>query len=373
VTQPSVSPLDELLEDALEQLAQGHSVEDVLRRRPEARPLELTLRLAQAMRQAAPQPLPQAQVARLEQRWRAAPPAARRAPLWAGMSRAAAVVVAALAIALAGTTGTVAASASSMPNDTLYPVKRAWELLVAFIASLFQRADDVWLHLATVRYEELLYLLGQQIADEGALEDVNVALMQARLVADEQTAPLVERLAERVRATVLAETRWRSTPAYAEALTILQALPTPEPAVPLPAATSTPTPTQMPSETPTPRPSETPTLTPTQMPSETPTPRPSATSRFPATATRTPEPTATHTPAPAVRQSATPTLTLTPLPLPGTMRPSQTPVPTSTPIVLGGATATPNPNDPVSPFIRLTLEPIYMTQTAEAAAQTQEP
>jgi hypothetical protein len=73
-----------------------------------------------------------------------------------------------------------------------------------------------------------------------------------------------------------------------------------------------------------------------------------------------------------LRQTATPTLTFTPLPLPGTVRSSPTSAPTSTPIILEGATLTPNPNDPLSPFIRPTLESIYLTQTAEAA-QTEEP
>jgi hypothetical protein len=361
---------EKLLAECLDMLAQGNSLADVLRQYPAARPLEKQLKLVMALQGLRPSAMPQATVNRLEARlqsqWKKAP--LKPVSWWAGMNRAAAVILLVIVVALAGTGGTVAASANSQPNEPLYAVKRAWEQFILLLAQLFGRADDVWVHLATIRYEELRELLGEAVALETPIENFNAALRQAQSIADLQSLPTLNSLQQVARTTLVNHPRLLASPRYSELLATL-GQPLPEitlPATPVVEVSATPTFTATPSATHTPTATRTLTFTPTA--TQTPLP----TSRFAATATRTPlAPSETPREANAI-VSPTPTLTLTPLGFLGQTRTPQPSRPSATPFLIFGTEVTATPSSGEVPFMRETLEAVRMTQTAEAAT-TEEP
>ncbi len=364
---------EKLLADCLDLLAQGKALSDVMRQYPAARPLEKQLKLGVALQGLRPRALPQANVTRMETRLKSQWKKSRVQPVsfWAGMNRAAAVAVFVLVVALAGTGGTVAASAHSLPDQPLYVVKRAWEQFILLLAQLFGRADDVWVHLATIRYEELRDLLGDVVSLEEPLAHFNAALWQARAIADVQSMPTLNALEQSARTTLVNHPRLLASPAYTELLTALGEAMTPDvtPDVPTVRATATLTATFIPTVTPTVSPTF------TANPTETSTPTALPTSRFAATATRTLQP---PSETPRVEASPTlpptPTLTLTPLSFLGQTRTPQPAIRSSaTPFLLMGTNSTATlVTNGEPPFPRETLEAVRMTQTAEAAA-TEEP
>ena len=131
---PIADRFENTLDECLERLLQGESVEQVLARYPkQAAELEPLLRVAANARKASaidPRPEFKARVryqvqSSLQTNKQKAQP--KRPPLSAWVPRWALVMAAVfLVIVLAGTR-TVAASTSSMPGDTLFPVKQATE------------------------------------------------------------------------------------------------------------------------------------------------------------------------------------------------------------------------------------------------------
>lgn len=362
-----------------ELLEEGRSLADVLARHPEALELHAELQTALLARRLTALPgMSAAGVARQEARLKQASgphqrPSARPFPLWQFAGKWAAALLIAVLLALGAGGGAVAASANSQPGDTLYGVKRAWEDVIVLVATLLGRADEVWLHLAQVRFEEMYRLAAADRLTPAVMDEFALALRQLIRVTDASStpatlaflqnaqqampaipdAPLTASSRERILG--LLQPRWND----AGQLTLEETTPAP---------TTTPT-VLPPTATGTFAPTSTATLTATTSATATatrslPTAAPSAT----ATPTRTPTPTLTLTP--TSTPSAAPTLTLTPLTLPGQ------------PI-----TAVPGGGNPVNPAaspsgeIRATAEPpsvpdlrqratqasVYATQTAIAA------
>ncbi len=283
-----------------------------------------------------------------------------------GRLAAAALIVAVLAF---GGGGLVSASASSLPGDPLYGLKRLWEAIILALSPLTGPLDDLWLSVAEVRLDEVEALAAADRLTPEALNDLYRAVAQAVLYAD---------AASQARALqVLAEAREdlsRAAPPPGGE-TVHRALldwiaPQVESGQLIPPAGIEPPqnvpPTITPTETLTPVPTatDTPTITPT----ETLTPVPTATDTPTATLTRTPTPSRTPTPTPTATYTPTPTptatFTWTPLPLPQrtpdgsrpTLTPSLAGQPISTPIVI--------PTWDATLRVRETERALQMTQTA---------
>lgn len=383
--------LSSILETCLEAIQSGRATfQECLDRYPaEAPQIQRELRMAvMAARLKAAAVMPDASVNRLEARLRTqfkqqikpvtlkTRPVRRRLPVFAGKWAAAFMIAFLLALGAGG--GAVAASANSLPGETLYSVKRAWESFVVLVATLIGRADDVWLHLAQVRFEELMKLAEKGGLSNRVLEEFSNTLEETIQAADEATTPdLVVFMMNAESQLQLALPSVEPLPGYDRMVSLLKPLfddsgrlqvrsvvtittpepPSATPVLPNPSATATLTPTFTPTAT------YTPTATATDLPTNTPQ-QPTATSRFPATATRTPSPVPSETA--SATPTNTPTMTWTPLPLPGGTRIVPTPVPEQTqsstiiqitPVVTDGG-------DPIR--IRETQGAVYATQTAIA-------
>ncbi len=278
----------------------------------------------------------------------------------------------ALLIAFGGGTTTVAASANSQPGDVFYGVKRAWENVIVYLATLVGRADEVWLHLAQVRFDEMQTLAAKGNLEPDMLDEVYGAVQRAIVFADSDTTPLLvvfmmsagSELQIIPQDTLIAAHYDRVSailePHFDPSGRLVLLDKTDMPDVPpvqtiAASATAEPTLTQMP------------TLLPSATPTETPGVFASATFDASATPTRTPTDTPTSTA--TVTASFTPTLTWTPLPLPaGTLV-------TATPLVVV-ATMTQSLSSPrLTPTgallypIRPTQLAVYMTQTAIASGE----
>lgn len=297
-----------------------------------------------------------------------------RLPL--GLSRLAAVILVALLLAVGSGGGLVAASANTVPGDTLYSVKRAWESLMLLLAQLLGQGDDARSRVAYARLMESQVLDERGHLSQNALVDLYRAIYELSLHrnADNNGAILLFM-------RQLQETLQQMTPA-ADAQPVYTDL------VDLAAATvdtgvvqipDSPLPPSLSGETPalataTPAAESTPLVVPTQtlevsatqtlVPTITQTPSATftVTPRIPATATKTPTVTPSITPSPTL--TLTPSATWTPLPLPG--------LPTNS-----GAQPTPaqefipseTPRPPVfdlTPRPRETQQSVYLTQTALA-------
>jgi hypothetical protein len=157
-------PFRDIFEECLELvLVKGETVEECLRRYPEhARELKSLLETATAAKKAmAVQPSPEFRE-RARQQFYAAlrqmPAPKKRAGFsWGGQPRWATVVVVVLAILLLSS-GTVAAASGSMPDQPLYPVKRASEQVrLALTFSPLHKAE-LYAGLADRRVLEIVYL-----------------------------------------------------------------------------------------------------------------------------------------------------------------------------------------------------------------------
>lgn len=305
----------------------------------------------------------------------------RRLPL--GLSRLAAVVLVALLLAFGGGGGLVAASANTVPGDTLYSVKRLWEALMLALAQLLGQGNDARAQLARTRLFEVEALDAQGGLSQEALIELHRAIYELTLHhnADNQGAILafMTQLRDTLSAlkpapaaqgvyddlTSLAITSVQNgipqVPSNALPDSVLQSTatftptisPTPEPSSTL-TATMTPTSTIPPPSTETPTITLTPSITPTETP------------RIPATATRTPSP--TPSPTLSATPSPTPTATWTRIPLPG-----QTPIggisTTQPPERIPSDTPIPLPSYAATERVRETQQSVYMTQTAEVEQQ----
>jgi hypothetical protein len=293
-----------------------------------------------------------------------------------GISRLAAAIAVFFILALGSGAGLVAASADDLPGEPLYGVKRLWESIVLAFAPVSGQPEDLWLHIANTRLDEVTALSAQGRLSQNELVDWYGATYHASQYEGDASA-----LIAYFNKAYLAFTNRVTVPKGSEALyqDMLDAV---SPAhiqngsvIPLtseqPPSLSGLPPAIVPSAIPptavstdTPAPSDTPTLTPTYTatPTDTATATNTSTPRIPVTATRTP----TFTPSPTFTPTYTPspTMTWTPLPLPGYIPPitsaeTQVPpgfVPTLPPAIV--------PTLDTTERVRATEQSVFMTQTA---------
>ena len=212
--------------------------------------------------------------------------------------------------------GTVYASSSSLPGETLYGVKVAWEQVIVLISSFFNNQDEVWLQLAQTRANEILALHESGRLTDEMLDTFYTTAENAILYASDDTEQDYIKLVDDLRpvfseAILLSTSETRrfrilrilSPKLNAKGQLLLpdgeDLLPQPEDSVratptlePSTTVTATATSTSTATITPTPTMTDEPTLTRTPTPSRTPTLVPSVTP----TLTQTSQPTATWTP-----------------------------------------------------------------------------
>lgn len=297
-------------------------------------------------------------------------------------SKLAAMVAIVFLLTIGAGGGAVAASANSLPGDPLYGLKRLWEAIILALSGLFNNADDIWLHLAETRLKEAEDLAENGLLYRDVLVDLYNATEQAMTLADVQTAPLVvvflhdaEQRLENLPTTAATE------PVRAELLLLVMPGADGRPRIPALNApevetkpvtftpTATPTPTLTLTATPTQTASVTASATMTPSSTATLTPSSTATSRVPATATRTP--TLTASPTPTITPSITPSATWTALPLP--VMPTSVPNDSDEDDDDGSPAVTRvPPTSEATERFRETQAAVYATQTAQAAAETEE-
>lgn len=379
--------LDLILDECLEQVLSGErTIADCLTQYPAyADELKPVLQVAVLTSRLKRPQMDAAAVQALEMRLRGTRLAqqrpARRAFL-APLGRLAAMLGLVFLLTLGAGGGAVAASASSLPGDPLYGLKRWWESVVLAVAALIDGwQDDVWLHLAQTRLDEAEALAARGLMNRDILLDVYTAAEQTIALADAATAPQIAAfLADAGTRLQNLPTTAATEPVRAQLLTLVLSdhgprLPllviSPAPPTPTATGTFTETATLRPTLTPlaswTPTPLESPTLTPSATPTLPPTFTP--TSRVPATATRTPE--ASDTPTALPTASPTPTATWTPLPLPELPPTDWNPPPTARPGTQSSATPVP-PTVEATIRYRDTQAAVYATQTAQALVATEE-
>ena len=152
----------EVLNEALERLAQGATVEECLASYPqEAGELEPLLRMAQAMAVAVPGPRPQARaevLSRLTEAWEERR-TRRQSRLFflppLPVFRPLAVALTAVMVLVLGGWGTTSAAANSVPGDLLYPVKTARERLILAVSPSSSQKAKIHARLAAERSREM--------------------------------------------------------------------------------------------------------------------------------------------------------------------------------------------------------------------------
>ncbi len=153
---------DDMLDICLDRIVRGDTIEQCLESYPEqAAELEPLLRAALATVRASSSIEPRPEFQRLakhqllstieEKRKKLT---VHRKTLWSWQRRWAVALVAVLVILLAGV-GTVSASASSLPGDTLYPVKTAAENVQGFFTFGSEAKANFYMSLAQRRLNEL--------------------------------------------------------------------------------------------------------------------------------------------------------------------------------------------------------------------------
>ena len=166
------SELENILDECLERLAKGETVEQCLQRYPEqAAQLEPLLQTAQAVRKASAI-LPRSEFkARARYEFRSALQATatrRRLPLF-GLRPRWAMALMIIAIALVAGGGTAAAANNSMPDSPLYPVKLATEQVRLALTPSDMGKARLCTALADRRVAEIIYM-----ASRGDAEQVEV-------------------------------------------------------------------------------------------------------------------------------------------------------------------------------------------------------
>ncbi len=370
-----MTDFDTLLTDCLDAVTSGRlTIAECLERYPDfADELKPALQVGLLTARLKKPEMSAEAVSTLETRLRAAMEAPSSPPLRLihlppALGRLAAAVLIAAALAFGGG-GLVSASASSLPGDPLYGLKRLWEAIILALSPLTGSLDDLWLSVVEIRLDEVEALAAADRLTPEALDDLYRAMAQAILHADADSQARALR--------VLAETRVslsRAAPPPGGE-TVHQALldwivPQVESGQLLPLADVEPPQNIPPTATPTgmltavPTATDTPTLTPT----DTLTPMPTATDTPTATFTRTPTPsrTPTLTPTATFTPTATPTPTLTWTPLPLPERPTDDSAPTAAPSPADQSISTPIviPTWDATLRVRATEHAIQMTQTA---------
>lgn len=199
-------PFRDIFEECLELvLDRGETLEECLRRYPEhARELKSLLETAMATRKAvAVQPSPEFRE-RARQQFYAAlrqmPAQKKRAGFsWGRQPQWATVVAVVLAVLLVSS-GTVAAASSSMPDQPLYPVKRATEQARLALTPSPLRKAELYARLADRRVVEIVYLAGKsepeqvqrttQSLDEHLARIADLATTHKMTMAGEARAPM---------------------------------------------------------------------------------------------------------------------------------------------------------------------------------------
>ena len=176
-----VEPFENILNESLERLRQGESVEQCLARYPQqAAELAPLLRVAADFQKAssAVKPRPEFKAraryelqSQLHAKERKTEPKKTSFIHW--MPRWAVAVASVILIFLIAGTGTVAASTSSMPDDTLYPVKLAAEQVRLGLTRGDIKKARVNVRLADRRVKEIIYL-----ARSGDSRRLNKALLR---------------------------------------------------------------------------------------------------------------------------------------------------------------------------------------------------
>ena len=163
---------ENILEECLQRLRHGESLEQCLARYPErAAELEPLLRVAMASRKAssdvAPRPEFRART-RYQIQSQLHDKEPKKASLVGWMPRWAVVVASVVLVFLLAGTGTVAASRTSMPDNTLYPVKLATERVQLRLSRGDISKARVNVRLADRRVKEIVYLAKK--GDSGRLD-----------------------------------------------------------------------------------------------------------------------------------------------------------------------------------------------------------
>ncbi len=356
-----MTELPDILDICLNAVLSGQaSIEDCLQQYPEyANELKAELQIALLTTRLKPPSLSQKQVAAIEARLISP---SSRLFVFPQISKTAAAVVLFFFLLMGGTGGTIAASANTVPGDTLYGVKRFWESIVLLIATLTNQADDVWIHLAQTRLGE-----AKTLAQTGKLAPEHLQELQHAIenaMSHNGDSPELDHLLQTTYHTLSTDPMFIQVEG---SMLIIQQIQQIEP---LPTVEQLPPPTVEQHEmviTETPTVTQTWTFTPTM--TWTLTPTPTATSRIPPTPTRTPtaSPTVTHTPTPVL--SSTPTRTPLPSVTPVTLTPTMpTPQGNGTPptLIPGRViTSTPSPVATWYPWFQATFDACQLTRTVD--------
>jgi hypothetical protein len=366
--------LDECLRDVLRG---ARTIEQCLERYPEyAADLKPALQIGLLTSRLKSPEMPSISVDRLENRLRermtsnAKPKIVRLR--FAPFAKLAAMIAIVFFVALGSGAGAVAASSNAVPGDWLYGLKRLWEAIVLALTPLTGQVDDLWLHMADRRLDEVEELSQRGQLTDSALLELYMAMAQAITLADAETEPeLMVYLSEAQATLVRIQPPLQDEALYRDIMrltapTIRDDGSLEAPSVSPPSLSFTPTSTltataaRTATATPTERREMLPTLPVTAM--ETVTATHTSTPRVPPTATRTPTP--TSSPTASITPSPTPTATWTPLPLP--TLPGSTPIvwPTARSSSGGQEQPTNTPDIQATVRLRETEMSVYLTQTA---------
>jgi hypothetical protein len=324
--QPELSQ-EEILEQAIEQLSAGESLDAILISSGSAaewlKPMLVVAAGVRGLRESVSVPPAEASLAAfLAQAERIAPaPAVAPAPRpwWERLAEglrlpaggfprlaitAAATLLAALALTLSSAffLGTDSAAAQNvLPGQPLYPIKRLGEEMILRAPQSGESRDAITSKFETRRRDEVQTLQDQQIQARvefrGEVEDLSsgqVVISGITLIITDDTQ-IDGTLADGARVFLVARTVHDGPP-------IAQRIVVVGPAPPTPTPSPTATPTWTPSATPTPTATATPTSTPTQEPTST--PEPTATQTL--TPTNTPDRSASDTLKPSTEETSEP-------------------------------------------------------------------
>jgi hypothetical protein len=389
---PFSSELDNIVEECLDAILRGETtLADCLRRYPEhTAELKPLLQIGLLTARLKSPTMSAASIQALDQRLRAqmqngkSPHTQSKIIMWQAFVRIAAALLIVALLVFGSSAGLVSASSATLPGDTLYPVKRAWESARVAAASVVGQQDDVWLDIAQTRWDEVTRLDEQGRLNETAFVDLYSATAQAIRTADPVTMPEVivytqevhqtmDNIAPQVITLPIYNDVWVMTTLKSDGTLSIPSETPPSQSAPI-VSTPESTPTlELPVEVTvevTDEATEEVTVEVTEEATDE-VVLGTSTPRFPPTATRTPTP--------------TPTVTYTPSPPLPTSTPSLTPPPivgltVIAPVTLPpNVTATPVPETPILPTgnatarIRDTQQAVYMTQTAIATQLTPVP
>jgi hypothetical protein len=300
--------------------------------------------------------------------------------MFVSFSRLAAVLAIAFLLAFGSGAGLVVASANTVPGDALYGIKRLWEAIILLFSPLTGQYDDLLLHLAETRLDEVERLANAGQLTPDALAWLYEATARAARAADVETAPKVLAFLNKSRLSLARiQPPPNAQPVFQDVLRLFSGdrlnpppddMPPSRSGRPLPTDIATPTATLTSTLTPTA------TLTPTSTQTATPTATPTHTVTPSRTPTPTPSDTPTVTPSPTLTPSITPSLTPSWTPLSPPTLPPYVYAATATPRSGGSGNIAPTavlPTSDATQRVRETQQSVYLTQTAGPPATTPAP